>query len=135
MQLLVNNKMTRLIGYSAIIKESPRVQQPVVLRPGVNEVNAEQFERATKKSLQWAAWIKEGLVEIKQKPADAGEGLGHFSAAEAKKLIEETFDVELLEAWEHEEKRSAVAKAIRDRSKFLASEFAKRPNLENDSAS
>lgn len=123
---LVNNKMNRIIGYSAIVRESPRVQQLVNLGPGVNEVDAEQFERGTHKSEAWAQWIKEGKVEVKPKSDDSGEGLAGFSPSEAKKIVEETFSVTLLEAWEHAEKRAPVAKSIRDRKKFLEKEFAKR---------
>lgn len=135
MQLLVTNNTDGPLFYSVVIKDHPRVQAPsVAILPGVNEVDAVEFRRGTDESAEWKWRIANGKVEVKEKPDSAGEGIGHLSASEAKKLIENTFRVELLESWEHAEKRGPVARALRERAKFLANEFAKRPHLEGDNA-
>jgi len=121
--VIVNNKMSRPIGYAEIVSTKPRVQRPAFLKPGANELDLEKFEAATKNSPVWKKWIEDGDVEVTKGGEESG--LAHLSPKDAKALVSDTFDIDLLASWEHNEKRADVAKAIRARSKKLEEEFNK----------
>jgi hypothetical protein len=101
---IVNNKHARVINAG----------DHVVLLPGNNDVPAEGWEEAKEiKIIQ--GFLKEGsLVEVSGAAAKASEqkGLGDLTVPEAQKLIDETFDRDLLATWRKADERKGVLEAI-----------------------
>ena len=94
--------------------------------PGINQYSAEAFDRL-KAIPDFEAEVAAGnfkIVEGTEQAADQDtQSLEKFSAAEAKTIVAETENTDLLRAWEKSETRKSVAAAIKDK---LASIDAER---------
>ncbi len=118
MFVIVDNKMKRPVAYCAVEPSRlghPRVQLPRVLQPGPNQLDAAEFEAATKKSPTWQKWIADGDIEVQS----AEKGLVSLDPAAAIACVRQTLNVELLETWASEETRPEVKKAIAKRQREL----------------
>ncbi len=113
----------------------------IILKPGVNpNINDEDWEKVAKNpvvnkkiendiivamtsKLKTAkkAEDKKQVQESIQKELDNGASndLAEYSAKEAIKLIEETYDVEMLKNWKYEEKRGKVVKSIEEQLSLI----------------
>lgn len=125
--LLVENSMARPVGYSVLVPGPVPVIEARVLKPGRNEVPADEFEKATDKNPVWQEWFRSRLVVVTSKRAEAGQTLSVQSPDEAKRSIADTFDRDLLASWLDNETRADIKKAIRKRDEFLLAEYKRRP--------
>jgi hypothetical protein len=87
----------------------------VDLYPGINQVEDQDWAEALKNSMV-QIHLKAGTLEDLQ--ADV-TNIGKVAEPEAIELVELTVRAELLENWSLQEKRPAVAKAIRDQLKAI----------------
>lgn len=114
---------------------------PIVLKPGVNaKVDSEAWEAAVKNNAVIQAKIDESQIvlvpskiettkgeekkkaeaEVQKEIEDgAAKSLAEFNSKESVKIVQETFDVAVLEEWEIEEGRIAVVKAIKKQLKEI----------------
>lgn len=98
----------------------------VILRPGINEVPKDKFEEACEIELV-KHYLDEGTIEVVKPTAAATAAAGaspgttgsapavrlqDFKAGEAIALVEETFDLDLLQKWSAEQQSKTVATAI-----------------------
>ena len=124
--LLVENSMPRPVGYTVTVPGPIPVLTTRVLKPGRNEVPADEFELATGKNKVWQEWIGSRLIVVTSKRAEAGLTLSTLSPDEAKRSIADTFDRELIAAWIDNETRPEVKKALRKRDEFRLAEYKRR---------
>jgi hypothetical protein len=80
-----------------------------VLKPGANEIEAEQIEKALEIDVfRW--YVAEGIVVLGKEPAP--QALAKLKPADAAELVKRTVDRELLERWYNAEKRKPVQDAL-----------------------
>jgi hypothetical protein len=98
-------------GKVKVVNGQPKLRffGSVMLTPGVNSVDADVAERM-KKHPKFSKLVSIGKVEIGDKPPQTKT----LEPAEAKKLVEDTHDPDLLDEYEAEDERPGVAKAIVD---------------------
>jgi hypothetical protein len=128
--VLVTNNMPKPVLYSvreASTGEKAVVTKPRLVKPGTNELPAEEFEACTKKSPVWQKWIEDGQIKVEATAATEGASLGEIASPKAIKLVGETFDRDLIASWLDNEKRPDVRKALRKRDELLEAEFKRRP--------
>lgn len=79
----------------------------VLLKPGVNEVEAGKWDRV--KDHPVVKWrIENGVLIVK----DGSKPINEMSAGEATKLVKATVDADLLERWRKDDTRRSVRDAI-----------------------
>ena len=125
--VLVENKMARPFSFPVVLQDNPRVQELRVLWPGVDEIDAAEFEKSTKKSKVVATLVKEDKLVIHGKHDGEGKALAGLKPGEARKIIASTFKPKLLALWQANETRTDVVKALIERESQLKAEFAKKP--------
>lgn len=126
--MLVNHKGLGLlgIGHSGMTA----ADSCLVLKPGVNEVTAEAWNRV-KHNKGVLSRIEEGTLEVvgdEAKSADqpAEQVFKGLSIKEAVKLVNECIDADLLERISGADKRKEVQKAVKARLTLLAAPVARR---------
>jgi hypothetical protein len=107
----------------------------VTLLPGVNEVDEAAWERALSISIV-QHYVDEGVFVVagsaKGKPGEAAAIAG-MSVGEAKKLVGETVDLQLLRSWESLEERKGVQSSITAQiTKVESAVDTKPPATEDD---
>lgn len=113
--MILNNKQTRPVVATGLSGQ-------IILAPGVNDVPEAEYA-VIKPALEGAGLFKSKLLEegptkeVKEgtKVATVGKPLGECTKEQAEALIEETFDIKLLEAWKKTEKRDDVRLALANR--------------------
>jgi hypothetical protein len=85
---------------------------PITLLPGVNEIEKKEWENFGKHPLV-SAHVGEGNLIIHEGTTT----LKDMKLNEAKRVIEGTFDLHLLEKWSGQDKRAAVLTAIQKQMK------------------
>jgi hypothetical protein len=117
-QIIVHNNMKRPIAYSALLLGQgigqPRLTVARQLIPGANQVDAEEFKQATKKSPVWAKWLEDKAVEVRE-----GGSFADLSEKDAVAVVKDTLNVELLNSWAEDEGRAPVKKAIKNQLREL----------------
>jgi len=132
--VIVKNNMARPVGYSVPVGSGATpVTKTKRLIPGPNEVPLDEFERATKKSREWAMWRSLNNIElVHAKGSDgAGTALATLAPELAKSLVSETFDVDLLKKWIDHETRPAIRESLRKRAQYLEREYKSRVKADN----
>jgi len=98
-------------------------QRRMVLKPGVNDVDDDLWIKC-KANPRVMQRVREGTLEILEEPEKGDKpqastpadrmavGLGELNVRDAKRLIKETIDVPLLEAWADVDDRKGVLEAI-----------------------
>lgn len=91
----------------------------VRIMPGVQEIETETWKKVLPLVKEK---IEEGELENMDERMDDEfeEGLGAFSVNEAKKLVKETADEDLLNEWLMSDSRKGVKDAIRKQLKYIA---------------
>lgn len=131
--VLVTNNMPKPVVYTYRqpgTADKAVVTTPRYILPGSNELNAAEFEAATKKSPVWQKWIEDGDIKVEATAEDEGGTLAGLDVKKALKLVADTFNRDLLALWIDNEKRPDVKKALRKRDEFLEAEFKRRPEKE-----
>ena len=122
----------------------------VTLTPGINEVDAESFERwsgwkAFKALLEKQPGGGAPVVEVLPKPTapkkpegddDSDEtddvDLSKLSAKDAVAIVEETLNVTLLKKWQATETRASVKKALEEQLVLTGPTAPKKPEGDDD---
>lgn len=101
-----------------VINKRPKIVSPcpgLVLLPGANHVRDEEWAKVAGGQFVQAR-LANGTLEVVVAPKEDGAGAAsspkQMSAADAVKLVSQTYDEELLTDWLDEEKRSTVVAAI-----------------------
>ena len=91
----------------------------VRIMPGVQEIETETWKKVLPLVKEK---IEDGELENMDERMDDEfeEGLGAFSVNEAKKLVKETADEDLLNEWLMSDSRKGVKDAIRKQLKYIA---------------
>lgn len=94
---------------------TPNKSKPVQLLPGINEISDKEWDEIEDhKNVQ--AHIEEGNLVVRDKPSgdrkQKTEGLMQYDIKEAKRIVKETFDKELLAKWSDMDDRKGVQEAI-----------------------
>lgn len=99
---------------------------PIRFLPGINEVEESNWNKVKDHPLLQErfdsgalVWVKGPKDEVKKAKAEAlppveddGDALAGTTVEEAKKLVTDTFDLNLLKKWSETETRKSVLKAI-----------------------
>jgi hypothetical protein len=119
--MIVNNKTSpaRILVLSRPLPAGPTglVQhEPIVLKPGVNEIH-DDAAKMIEKSATVKEWLKKGMIKVlaPKKGAEKASGVGGFEEEQALELVQECFDVKALSAWKEGEKREAIRVAMLER--------------------
>jgi hypothetical protein len=131
--VLVTNNMPKPVVYTA--RQPATADKAVVtiaryVKPGANELDAAEFEAATKDSPVWRKWFEDGDIKVEAKADEEGGALAQLDSKKAIKLVADTFDRDLIALWQDNEKRPEVKKALRKRDELLEAEFKRRPEKE-----
>lgn len=103
----------------------------LVLMPGVNEVDPEDWKEALKMATT-GHMLKEGILELVGGEDAKIEGLSDVKENEALKIVRETLTKDLLEEWLHDEKRPRVKSEIERQLKKLQLPPVKKPGEDDD---
>lgn len=114
--MLIKNNTPSVLGFGSKEKSG----QILVMKPGVNDVPGqfwEQFE--THPTVK--VWMDEGKLEVltEDEKAPVEKVLAGLKPADAVKVVKDTLDAGLLEAWLKTEKRPAVVKAMKKQLEVL----------------
>jgi hypothetical protein len=104
-----------------------RLVEPAVLKPGVNDIpDTDIFE----KSATAKEWIKKRWVEVKRpktgKDGEAAPGLLGFDADTSLSLVEQCYDIKLMQAFSSVETRAQIKTALSERIAALIEADRKR---------
>lgn len=89
------------------------IQSRLVLKPGVNEVSREQWAQV-KDHPAMRRRINQGLIEVLSEgdESEHASELAKLRPNEARRLVAETIDVDVLEKWREVEDRETVLEAL-----------------------
>jgi len=84
-----------------------------IIKPGVNLIERPLFDKLSKE-IAFIEWVKAGDLTIELGATTMGtlKSLGELKPLDAVKLVTETLDVQLLEAWKAAEARPKVLASI-----------------------
>ncbi len=90
--------------------------EPLILRPGTNEI-PDEVQEALEKSSTVKEWIKRSWLQVIKtaKGKEKASGVGSFDDEQAVVLINDCFDPLMLTKWKEGEKREVVRVAIVER--------------------
>lgn len=114
--MLIKNNEARILG----IPKKGSNGSVVLLKPGINDVKAEDFALIDDSDM-FLLWLDAEMVELilpkREIPCETEDSntfeISAINLKEAESIIEQTFDVDLLHNWVDEDTRIGVKKAIR----------------------
>lgn len=139
--MIVINKTKKIITF--VVNSGKEGYDKVILKIGANVVDEKKFKKLNevdvfKERLNKGLFLlkadileketdkesKKIAQEIKdeEKKKGASEDLSGFNVSEAKEIINETYDIELLKKWEDSEGRVSVQSAVKKRMEELLKE-------------
>lgn len=95
--------------------------EPIILRPGANET-ADELQATFDSSKSLKEWVKRGWIDVikAEKGKEKSSGVSGFESDQAVSIVNDCFDVSMLQHWREADKREAVRIAIVDRLSQLA---------------
>lgn len=126
--MLIKNNTPTVLGFGSKEKSG----QVLVMKPGVNDVPGQFWEQVeTHPTVK--VWMDEGKLEVLTEDAKTPveKVLVGLKPADAVKVVKDTLDSGMLEAWMKTEKRPAVVKALKKQHELLVAPIEYRAPKED----